>query len=96
MTKQATELRYAVRFRVVFKYFGPLCLVLAALTMVPLMMSLIFGEMTISLRHGLSNLESRVNVFPQYMEVPPNMEASLIVSPSILFLPLNQTLRYQA
>ena len=36
MAKQATELRYAVRFPVVFKYFGQLCLVLAVLTMVPL------------------------------------------------------------
>jgi len=34
--KQATELRYAVRFRVVFKYLGQLCLVLAALTLPPL------------------------------------------------------------
>jgi trk/ktr system potassium uptake protein len=53
VAKQATELRYAVRFRVVFKYFGPLCLVLAVLTMVPLMMSLIFGERTITLRYAV-------------------------------------------
>jgi len=46
MAKQATELRYAVRFRVVFKYFGQLCLVLAAL-------SLIFGDTPISLRYGI-------------------------------------------
>ena len=36
VAKQAAELRYAVRFRVVFKYFGQLCLVLAALSLVPL------------------------------------------------------------
>jgi hypothetical protein len=42
VAKQATELRYAVRFRVVFKYFGQLCPVLAALTLVPLVMSVIF------------------------------------------------------
>ena len=53
MAKQATELRYAVRFRVVFKYFGQLCLVLAALTLVPLVMSLIFGERTITLRYAV-------------------------------------------
>jgi len=46
VAKQATELRYAVRFRVVFKYFGQLCLVLAAL-------SLIFGDTPISLRYGI-------------------------------------------
>ena len=53
MAKQATELRYAVRFRVVFKYFGQLCLVLAALTLVPLVLSVIFGDTLISLRYGM-------------------------------------------
>jgi len=53
MAKQATELRYAVRFRVVFRYFGHLCLVLAALTLVPLVMSVIFGDTPISLRYGI-------------------------------------------
>ena len=51
--KQATELRYAVRFRVVLKYFGQLCLVLAALTLVPLAVSVIFGDTRISLRYGM-------------------------------------------
>jgi trk system potassium uptake protein TrkH len=49
----ATEFRHAVRFRVIFKYFGKLCLVLAVLTMVPLVMSLIFGERYISLRYAV-------------------------------------------
>jgi hypothetical protein len=53
VAKQATELRYAVRFRVVFKYFGQLCLVLAALSLVPLVMSVIFGDTPISLRYGI-------------------------------------------
>lgn len=53
MAKQATELRYAVRFRVVFKYFGQLCLVLAALTLVPLVMSVVFSDTRFSLRYGI-------------------------------------------
>jgi len=53
VSKQATELRYAVRLQVVFKYFGQLCLVLAALTLVPLVMSVIFGDTRISLRYGM-------------------------------------------
>jgi len=53
MANQATELRYAIRFRVVFKYFGQLCLVLAALTLVPLVMSVVFGDTRISLRYGI-------------------------------------------
>jgi len=38
---------------VVLKYFGQLCLVLAALTLVSLVVSLIFGDMSISLRYGI-------------------------------------------
>ena len=53
MAKQAKELRYPVRFRVVFKYFGQLCLVLAVLSLVPLVMSVIFGDTHISLRFGI-------------------------------------------
>lgn len=53
MEKQATELSYAVRFRVVGKYFGQLCLVLAALTLVPFIMSVFFGDTAISLRYGI-------------------------------------------
>jgi trk system potassium uptake protein TrkH len=53
VSKQATELRYAVRFRVVLKYFGQLCLVLAALTLMPLVMSVIFGDTRIGLRYGM-------------------------------------------
>jgi trk system potassium uptake protein TrkH len=53
VAKQATELRYAVRFRGVFKYFGQLCLVLAALSLVPLALSLLFGDTPISLRYGI-------------------------------------------
>jgi len=53
VTKQAIALSYAVRFRVVFKYFGQLCLVLAALTLVPLAVSVFFGDTTISLRYAI-------------------------------------------
>ncbi|MFH0780688.1 MAG: hypothetical protein V2B20_01895 [Pseudomonadota bacterium] len=53
MAKQATELMYAVRFRVVFKYFGQLCLVLAVLTLVPLCVSIFFGDSLLLLRYGI-------------------------------------------
>jgi len=52
MSKQGTGLRYAVRLRVILKYFGQLCLVLAALTLAPLIVSVIFGETYVSLRYG--------------------------------------------
>jgi hypothetical protein len=76
VAKQANELRYAVRFRVVFKYFGQMCLLLATLMRVPLVISVIFSNIPISLRQGLSDLESRANGLPQHIEVPPNMVAS--------------------
>lgn len=53
MGKQAIELSYAVRLRVVFKYFGQLSLVLAALSLVPLVMSVIFRDTPISLRYAI-------------------------------------------
>jgi trk system potassium uptake protein TrkH len=43
VAKQATELRYAVRHRVIARYFGQLCLVLATLTVAPLLVSLLTG-----------------------------------------------------
>ena len=53
MKEQAAALRYAVRFRVLGKYGGQLGLVLAALTLVPLTVSLLFGDLAISLRYGI-------------------------------------------
>ena len=53
MANQASELSYAVRPHVILKYFGQLCLVLAALTLVPLAASLFFGEMSITFRYAV-------------------------------------------
>jgi trk/ktr system potassium uptake protein len=53
MTNQATELNYAVRLHVIGKYFGVLCLVLAALSLVPLLASMIFGDTAMTLRYGI-------------------------------------------
>lgn len=53
VAKQATELRYAVRLQVILKYFGQLCLVLTVLTLVPLIVSLVFGEWSISQRYAV-------------------------------------------
>ena len=50
MAKQATELRYAVRFRIIFKYFGQLCLVLAVLTLVPFVVAASIGDWPVGLR----------------------------------------------
>ena len=92
MAKQASELRYAVRFRVVFKYFGQLCLVLAALTLVPLVMSLIFGERYITLRYavvvcGLAGL----GLGTARLRAPSSVQANegmVLVALMFLFTPL--------
>jgi trk system potassium uptake protein TrkH len=45
-------LTYAIRLRPVLKYFGQLCFVSGLLTLVPLVVSLWFGDYPISLRYG--------------------------------------------
>ena len=92
MAKQASELRYAVRFRVVFKYFGQLCLVLGALTLVPLVMSLVFGERYITLRYavvvcGLAGL----GLGTARLRAPSSVQANeglVLVALMFLFTPL--------
>lgn len=48
---QAYGLSYSVRIPVLGKYFGQFCMVISALTLVPLGISLLFGETHISLRY---------------------------------------------
>jgi trk system potassium uptake protein TrkH len=46
-------LRYSIRPRPVLKYFGQLCIVLALLTLVPLVVSIIFGDYRVTLRYTI-------------------------------------------
>ena len=46
-------LQYSVRLTMVLKYFGKLCLALAALTLVPLLFSLFFGDYIVSIRYAV-------------------------------------------
>ena len=46
-------LRYSVRPRPVLKYFGQLCIVLALLTLVPLVVSIILGDYRVTLRYAI-------------------------------------------
>jgi len=91
-SKQALELRYAVRFRVVFKYFGQMCLALAVLTMVPLVISLVFGERYITLRYavvicGLAGLGLGTARLRAPSRVQAN-EGMVLVAIMFLFTPL--------
>ena len=92
MANQATELRYAVRFRVVFKYFGQLCLALAALTLAPLMMSVIFGDTSISLRYGIAIVGiAALGAGLARLRAPSSVQANegmVLVALMFLFTPL--------
>ncbi|MBN1190465.1 MAG: TrkH family potassium uptake protein [Dehalococcoidales bacterium] len=46
-------LRYAIRPLPVLKYFGQLCMVLSLLTLVPLAVSIIFGNYQVSIRYSI-------------------------------------------
>jgi trk system potassium uptake protein TrkH len=52
MVRQAAELSYAIRLRVVFKLFGQLCLVLAILSAAPVVVAVLCGEYRQSLGYA--------------------------------------------
>lgn len=52
MVQQAAELSHAIRFRVVFRLFGHLCLVLAILSAAPAIVAVLCGEFRQSLGYG--------------------------------------------
>jgi trk/ktr system potassium uptake protein len=92
MAIHATELRYAVRPGVVLKYVGQLCLVLAALTAVPLAVSIADGDGTAAWRHALATaalamLGSVLARRPAPTGVQPN-EGLVIVAATFLLAAL--------
>ena len=92
MIKQAAALRHAVRLRVLLKYFGQLCLVLAGLTVVPFSVSLFFQDTESSLRYTLIIMSlAGAGGFLSRLEVPtrvqPN-EGMVLVAVMFLFTPL--------
>jgi trk system potassium uptake protein TrkH len=86
---------YAVRIRVILKYFGQLCLVLAGLTIVPLAVSLYFGEISVSLRYTIVLVVVGVLGGVLSKLRPPQMvqenEAIVLVAIMFLFTPLVMT-----
>lgn len=92
MPKQAAGLSYAVRFPVLKKYFGQLCLVIAALTLLPLAVSLISGETHIAFRYAIVIVAmSGAGRFLGRMYAPREVqvnEAMVLVAFMFLFTPL--------
>jgi len=92
VTTQAHELRYAVRLRVVVKYVGQLCLILAALTAAPFAVSLAFGDYPSAWRYAtvvgtLSVVGAWFGRRPAPVGVQPN-EGLAIVAAMFLLAPL--------
>ena len=92
MSRQAAGLSYAVRFSVLKKYFGQLCLVIAALTLLPAAVSLIYGHTHITFRYaivivamaGAGGFLGRIHA-PRGVQVN---EAMVLVAFMFLFTPL--------
>lgn len=95
MALEAHELRYAVRLRVVLKYFGQLSLVLAVLTLAPLAAALAFGDYHAAGRHALvigalAAVGAVLGRRPAPAGVQPN-EGLVIVAAMFLLAPLAAT-----
>ena len=92
MSDQAAGLTYAVRPRILSKYFGQLCLVLTVLTAVPLSVAFIHGEMHLALRYAaviasigsLGGILGRIHA-PRGVQIN---EAMVLVAFIFLFTPL--------
>jgi len=88
-------LRYSVRPRPVLKYFGQLCVVLALLTLVPLVVSIIFGDYRITLRYAIVVVGVfTMGFFLQRLQPPKRIqtnEAMVVTALAFLFAPLVMT-----
>ena len=85
-------LQYAVRLSVILKYFGQICLVLAGLALVPLTVSLIFGDYRVSWRYaiviaGVVGMGAVLMRLPASKQIQAN-EAMVITGGIFLFSPL--------
>jgi trk system potassium uptake protein len=92
VSRQAAELSYAVRFSVLTKYFGQLCPVIAALTLLPAAVSLIYGHTHITFRYAIIIVAMAVTgKFLGRMYAPRAVqvnEAMVLVAFMFMFTPL--------
>jgi len=88
-------LRYSVRPLLVLKYFGQLCIVLALLTLVPLVVSIILGDYRVTLRYAVVVAGVFVmGFFLQRLPTPRRIqtnEAMVITALAFLFAPMVMT-----
>jgi len=88
-------LRYSVRPRPVLKYFGQLCIVLAVLTLVPLVVSILLGDYRVTLRYAIVVVGVFVTgFFLRRLSTPKRIqtnEAMVVTALVFLFAPLVMT-----
>ena len=88
-------LQYSVRFRPVLKYFGQLCIVLALLTLVPLVVSILLGDHGVALRYTIIAVGVFLTGFLlRRLSTPKHIqtnEAMVITALIFLFAPLVMT-----
>jgi trk system potassium uptake protein TrkH len=88
-------LRYSVRPRPVLKYFGQLCIVLAVLTLVPLVVSILFGDYRVTLRYAVIVVGVFVTgFFLRRLSAPKRIqtnEAMVVTALVFLFAPMVMT-----
>jgi len=88
-------LRYSVRPLPVLKYFGQLCIVLALLTLVPLVVSILLGDYHVTLRYfivavGVFTMGFFLRRLPTVKRVQTN-EAIVVTALIFLFAPIVMT-----
>jgi trk system potassium uptake protein TrkH len=88
-------LRYSVRPRPILKYFGQLCIVLALLTLVPLVVSILVGDYRVTLRYTIVVVGVfLMGFFLQRLPTPKRIhtnEAMVITALIFLFAPMVMT-----
>lgn len=95
LANRASELRYTVRPRVVVKYLGQLCLVMAVIALVPLTISLVYTEFQTSIRYasvigGLAIVGFLLSTIKSPSNIQTN-EGMVIVAFTFLISPLAMT-----
>jgi len=88
-------LRYSVRPLPVLKYFGQLCIVLALLTLVPLVVSIILGDYRVTLRYAIVVVAVfTMGFFLRRLPTPKRIqtnEAIVVTALAFLFAPIVMT-----
>ena len=88
-------LTYSVRFLPVLKYFGQLCIVLALLTLVPLVVSIVLGDYRVALRYTIVVVGFfLMGFFLQRLPTPKSIqtnEAMVVTALIFLFAPMVMT-----